>query len=63
MERAIADRQFEHVRQLANKVIALDQTLRGLPGSAQARHEIVAMTKEYLEELMVNANKIRRIIK
>ncbi|HEY2379630.1 MAG TPA: hypothetical protein VGK48_00490, partial [Terriglobia bacterium] len=50
-ERSIAQRRFLQVRQLANKVLALDDVLSGLPGSTKARHEIVDMSKNYLEAL------------
>lgn len=50
-ERAVAQRRFLQVRQLANKVLALDTVLRGLPGTTKARGEIVAMSQEYLEAL------------
>jgi serine/threonine protein kinase len=51
-ERSLAQRRFQQVRQLSNKVLALDKTLRPLPGSTKARNEIVSMSKEYLEGLM-----------
>jgi len=54
-ERAMAQRRFSQVRQLANKVLKLDEVIRVLPGSTQARHEIVAVTKEYLEALAPEA--------
>jgi serine/threonine-protein kinase len=50
-ERAVAERRFTQVRQLANRVLALDAQIRMLPGATKARHEIVAMAKEYLEAL------------
>ncbi len=50
-ERAIAERRFEQVRQLANKVLALDDVVRPLPGSTKARSEIVAMSQQYLAGL------------
>jgi serine/threonine protein kinase len=55
-ERAIAQRRFEQVRQLSNKVLALDGVIRGLPGSTKARNEIVAMSKEYLESLTAESH-------
>jgi tetratricopeptide (TPR) repeat protein len=55
-ERAIAQRRFQQVRQLANKVIALDNVIAGLPGATKARNEIVAMSKEYLEGLAVEGH-------
>jgi serine/threonine protein kinase/tetratricopeptide (TPR) repeat protein len=54
-ERATAERRFTQVRQLANKVIALDGHIRAVPGSTKARYEIVAMAKEYLEALRPDA--------
>lgn len=58
-ERLTAERRFNQVRQLANKVMALDGTIRGLPGATQARHEIVAMSQEYLEALSGEARADR----
>src|SRR5579883_1818844 len=56
-ERAIAERRFDQVRRLANKTLALDGTIRGLPGATKAREEIVAMSQEYLEKLRVDARR------
>jgi serine/threonine-protein kinase len=50
-ERLVAERRFNQVRQLAGRVLALDGQIQGLPGATKARHEIVAMSKEYLEAL------------
>ena len=50
-ERALAQRRFLQVRQLANKVLELDSVFRDLPGSTKARTGIVAMSQEYLEAL------------
>ena len=49
--RAVAQRRFDQVRRLANKVLALDGVVRALPGSTKARSEIVAMSQQYLEGL------------
>jgi tetratricopeptide (TPR) repeat protein/predicted Ser/Thr protein kinase len=54
-ERALAQERFQQVRQLANRVLALDEAVGALPGSTKARHEIVAMSKEYLEALAPKA--------
>lgn len=54
-QRAAAERRFQQVRQLANRVLALDSDIRALPGSTKARHEIVSMAKEYLEALRPDA--------
>ncbi|HTM50134.1 MAG TPA: protein kinase [Bryobacteraceae bacterium] len=56
-ERAIAQRRFVQVRRLANRVLALDDQIGGLPGAAKARHEIVEMSKEYLEALGAEAQR------
>jgi len=54
-ERATAQRRFTQVRKLANKVLALDPLIQGLPGSIKARSEIVAMSQDYLEGLRTEA--------
>jgi tetratricopeptide (TPR) repeat protein/predicted Ser/Thr protein kinase len=54
-QRVMAQRRFEQVRQLANKVLALDDVVRVLPGSTTARSEIVAMSQQYLEGLGAEA--------
>jgi tetratricopeptide (TPR) repeat protein/predicted Ser/Thr protein kinase len=54
-QRAIAQRRFQQVRRLANKVVALDDVIKGLPGSTKAREEIVAMSQEYLQALVPDA--------
>ena len=58
-ERRIAQSRFQQVRQLANKVLALDGVIQGLPGSTRARNEIVAMSQNYLEGLEREASKDR----
>ena len=50
-ERAIAQRRFLEVRQLANKLIALDADIRNLPGSTRARSRIISTSLEYLAAL------------
>jgi tetratricopeptide (TPR) repeat protein len=54
-ERALAQQRFQQVRQLANKVLALDTVVGALPGSTGARHEIVAISKQYLEALSASS--------
>ncbi|MFN7934481.1 MAG: serine/threonine-protein kinase [Bryobacteraceae bacterium] len=56
-ERTKAQKRFAQVRQLANQVLALDNLMVGLQGSTQARHEIVRMSKEYLEALEPDAHR------
>jgi tetratricopeptide (TPR) repeat protein len=53
-ERNVAERRFEQVRQLSNKVLTLDNAIKGLPGATKARNEIVTMSKDYLESLMAD---------
>jgi len=50
-ERKAAERRFAQVRQLANKFIALDQDMRGVPGSTKVRMQMVADSLEYLTSL------------
>jgi serine/threonine protein kinase len=50
-QRGIAQRRFQQVRQLSNKVLALDESMRNLSGTTKVRQTIVAMSKEYLEGL------------
>ncbi|HEY6384803.1 MAG TPA: serine/threonine-protein kinase [Candidatus Acidoferrum sp.] len=50
-ERKIAERRFAEVRQLANKFIALDEDIRGLPGSTRIRMRMVSDSLQYLSSL------------
>jgi len=50
-ERKVAERRFVQVRQLANKFIALDNDIRGLPGSTKVRMQMVSDSLEYLTSL------------
>jgi serine/threonine protein kinase/tetratricopeptide (TPR) repeat protein len=54
-QRAIAERRFAEVRQLANQFIALDARIRDLPGSTAAREQIVSESLAYLARLSVEA--------
>jgi serine/threonine-protein kinase len=47
-ERKIAEKRFAQVRQLANKFIALDEGIRGLPGSTKVRMQMVSDSLQYL---------------
>jgi len=47
-ERKIAEQRFAQVRQLANKFIALDEGVRGLPGSTKVRMQMVSDSLQYL---------------
>jgi tetratricopeptide (TPR) repeat protein len=50
-QRKAAERRFDQVRQLANKFIALDNDIRGLPGSTKVRMQIVSDSLQYLTSL------------
>ncbi len=50
-ERKIAEQRFAQVRQLANKFIALDNDIRGLPGSTKIRMHMVSDSLQYLTSL------------
>jgi len=50
-ERAIAQRRFQDVRQLANKLFDIDAQVRNLPGSTKVRQLIVNTSLEYLQRL------------
>jgi serine/threonine-protein kinase len=50
-ERKIAERRFAQVRQLANNFIALDDRVRGLPGSTNVGVQMVTDSLQYLTSL------------
>jgi serine/threonine-protein kinase len=50
-ERKVAERRFAQVRQLANRFIALDDDIRGLPGSTKVRMQMVSDSQQYLSSL------------
>src|SRR5579863_5481910 len=50
-ERKVAESRFLQVRQLANKFIALDNDIRGLPGSTKIRMQMVSDSQQYLTSL------------
>ena len=54
-ERAIAETRFDQVRSLVQELFALDQEIRGLAGSTQARHQLVSTALRYLEGLSRSA--------
>jgi len=54
-ERAIAETRFDQVRNLVQELFALDQEIRGLAGSTQARHHLVSTALRYLEGLSRSA--------
>jgi tetratricopeptide (TPR) repeat protein/predicted Ser/Thr protein kinase len=50
-QRAIAQRRFIEVRQLANKLFDIDAIVRQTPGTTKARELIVGTSLEYLQKL------------
>ena len=54
-ERAIAQRRFVDVRQLANKLFDIDAQVRQLPASTKTRQFIVDTSLEYLRRLAADA--------
>ncbi|MEP7362140.1 MAG: serine/threonine-protein kinase [Acidobacteriota bacterium] len=50
-ERVIAQRRFEDLRQLSNKLFDIDAQVRHLPGGAKTRQLIVDTSLEYLRRL------------
>jgi serine/threonine-protein kinase len=54
-QRVVAERRFDQVRQLANKLFDIDVAVRGLPGSVAARQLIVNTSLEYLGRLADDA--------
>ena len=54
-ERAIAQRRFLEVRQLANKLFDIDAAVRRSPGTTKARQLIVDTSLEYLRRLAADA--------
>jgi tetratricopeptide (TPR) repeat protein len=55
-ERAIAQRRFTLVRQLATRVLDIDIEARALPGSSRTRQVIVNIALDYLRRLAPDAN-------
>jgi serine/threonine protein kinase len=54
-ERRVAEQRFGQLRQLSNKVFELDKAIRNLPGSTQARQNLVSASLGYLEGLASSA--------
>jgi serine/threonine protein kinase len=50
-QRKLAEQRFDQVRRLSNKFIALDNDIRGLPGSTKVRMQIVSDSLQYLTSL------------
>jgi tetratricopeptide (TPR) repeat protein len=47
----VAERRFQELRQLSNRIFELDKAIRNLPGSIQARQSLVSASLAYLEGL------------
>ena len=56
-ERAVAQRRFDDVRGLANKLFDIDVQVRELPGSTKTRQLIVDTSLEYLRRLSADARQ------
>ncbi len=54
-ERVIAEQRFGQLRQLSDRVFALDRRIQTLPGSAEARQSLVTASLQYLEGLRADA--------
>ncbi|MEZ5398406.1 MAG: serine/threonine-protein kinase [Bryobacteraceae bacterium] len=54
-ERAIAQRRFDEVRQLSNRLFDIDARVRGLAGATRTRELIVDTSLEYLQRLAAEA--------
>jgi tetratricopeptide (TPR) repeat protein len=56
-ERVVAERRFGQLRKLSNNVFDLDEAIRNLPGSTQARERLVSASLQYLEGLASEAGR------
>lgn len=55
-ERKIAQERFNQLRQLSTQMFDLDNAIRSLPGSTQAREHLVSIALQYLDGLAINAH-------
>ena len=55
-ERVLAQRRFQDVRELSNRLFDIDQLVRELPGSTKARQSIVDTSLEYLRRLAADVH-------
>jgi serine/threonine protein kinase len=60
-QRVVAQHRFQQVRDLANKVLALDVTMQSIQGATAARHQIVSISLEYLKGLSADAQNDRTL--
>jgi serine/threonine-protein kinase len=61
-QRGIAERRFFQLRQLSTRLTAVDEAVRNLPGSANARQQMVAASMEYLDGLSREAHQDRELM-
>src|SRR5262249_35644906 len=61
-ERRIAEDRFRQLRQLSAKLLAVDAAVRSLPGSTNARQQMVAASMEYLDGLGRDARQDRGLM-
>lgn len=54
-QRALAERRFQQVRSLANRLFDIDEKVQALPGSTAARQTIAGTSLEYLDRLSKEA--------
>jgi tetratricopeptide (TPR) repeat protein len=55
-QRAIAQRRFAQVRQVANKLFDIEAEVRRTPGTTKARELIIATSLDYLQRLAADAH-------
>ena len=54
-ERTLAERRFSELRQLSQRIFDLEKSIRDLPGSTEARQEVVSAILPYLDGLAADA--------
>lgn len=54
-ERALAQRRFDQVRQLASQLSSVQKDIRFLPGSVKANERIISISQDYLSKLGAEA--------
>ena len=61
-ERRVAEDRFRQLRQLSAKLLNVDEAVRNLPGSSNARQQMVAASMEYLDGLGREARQDRELL-
>ena len=61
-ERRVAEDRFRQLRQLSAKLLAVDEAVRNLPGSANARQQMVAASMAYLDGVAGDAHQDRDLM-